>query len=128
MTYTSAVATSCSGKTCSWGKSRSGSDMGCQAGSGDCALALILEARPSEFHDQTLIEATLKIKQILEGIAADARGRKLSFVHTNMGTLLAWVEHGGAIPPDAVTAEDADATVAEALGLNGYTAVGAGQA
>jgi hypothetical protein len=79
----------------------------------------LLVWRWSEFHDQYLIAATQAIKEILAGIPTDAQGRKLSFLHTNMGSLLAWVEHGEAVPANAVTADHGDATIAEALGLIG---------
>lgn len=100
----------------------------CQQGQGSCTNAKLLEADPSDFHDENLIAATKQIKQILEGIPPDPQGRTLSFLHTNMGSLLAWVRHGATdIPADAVTAKDDDATVAKALKLKGYWAAGAGQ-
>jgi hypothetical protein len=75
-----------------------------------------LDAEVSEFHTEALKWATTEIKAILEEVhlrdADKINGRKLSFLHTNMGCLLAWVEHG-----TIVTSEDDDETIAEALGL-----------
>jgi hypothetical protein len=88
----------------------------------------LLEAEASEFHDATLIDATRRISEIFESIPADSEGRKLSFLHTRFGTMLAWVHHGAKeISPDAVTAKDDDDTLARALRLKGYTAAGAAQ-
>jgi len=91
-------------------------------------VAELLLAAPSGFHDQNLIDATQQIREILAAIPPDPAGRKLSFIRTNMGNLLAWMDHSGAeVPEGAVTAEDDDATIAEALRLRGYAA-GAAQA
>jgi len=104
-------------------------DANCQAGTGSCTVAQIAEADFSVFHDETLMKATQQIKQILEAIPPDPQGRTLSFLHTSMGSLLAWVRHGATdIPEDAVTAQDDDATVVRALKLRGYSAAGAGRA
>ena len=101
----------------------------CSTGSGSCSVAVLLEAEPSGFHDENLIAATQQIREILAAIPPDADGRKLSFIRTNMGSLLAWMDHSGATVPDgAVTAEDDDATIAAALRLRGYAAAGAAQA
>jgi len=101
----------------------------CGTGTGTCAAAELLEAEPSGFHDENLIAATQQIRAILAAIPADPAGRKLSFIRTNMGELLAWMDHSGAeVPDDAVTAEDDDATIAQALKLKGYAAAGAGTA
>lgn len=64
------------------------------------------------------MSATLRINQILDSVRDDIGNRKLSFVKTRQGILLSWVRHGlNAPPPDAVTAESDDATIALALGL-----------
>ena len=99
----------------------------CSSGNGSCSLAVLLEAEPSGFHDQNLIAATQEIKAILAGIPPDSEGRKLSFIRTNMGSLLAWMDHSGTASDGGVTAEDDDATIARALRLRGYAA-GAAQA
>ena len=118
--------TACVGRQCSF--AASDDSLACSSGGGDCVEVDLLEAEPSGFHDRNLIEATRKIKEIVAGIPSDSRGRKLSFVHTNLGTLLAWVEHGAEVPADAVTVDDDDATVAKALRLKGVAAAGAGRA
>ena len=123
----------CSGDSCQWSAPKGGptGTMGthinpiCEAGSGGCSPATILEAEESGFHDQQLVEATRKIRRILAKIPADPAGRKLSFCHTKMGTLLAWVQHGGKATGRRVTAKDDNATVAKALKLKGVPAGGA---
>lgn len=74
---------------------------GCAHGGGDCTACVVVEAEVSDFHDRTLSNATTKIRKVLEGIPPDSRGRKLSFITTSMGFLLAWVEHGAVVPPGA---------------------------
>jgi hypothetical protein len=107
----------CSGANCDFAvDTLTGSGL-CLSGSGGCLAGDLLEAEPSGLHDEALIEATGKIRQILSEIPADADGRKLSFLVTKMGILLAWVNHGEEIPANAVTAKDDDATVAKALKL-----------
>src|SRR2546427_12338869 len=101
----------------------------CSDGQGTCSVAEVLEAEASGFHDENLIAATQQIRAILAAIPPDPAGRKLSFIRTNMGELLAWMDHSGAeVPDDAVTAENDDATIAQALRLTGYAAAGAGAA
>lgn len=106
----------CGTRTCSHNISPDGV-LGCSGGDGDCWRVNLLEAEPSDFHDAGLIDATQKIKRILAEIPADEGGRKLSFVHTRMGTLLAWVKEGADVHPNAITAKDDDATIARALKL-----------
>lgn len=91
--------------------------LSCIAGGGDCRIVLLLEAEESDFHDSRLIEATRAIKEIVAKIPPDENGRNLSFIHTNMGTLLAWVEHGEEPIARAITAKSGDAEVAAALKL-----------
>jgi hypothetical protein len=101
----------------------------CSEGRGTCGVAELLEAELSGFHDENLIAATQQIREILAAIPPDPAGRKISFIRTNMGNLLAWMDHSGTTVPDgAVTAADDDATIAEALRLKGRAAAGAGQA
>lgn len=95
--------------------------VGCSTAPGNCRPVSLLEAEASGFHDASLIAATTAIKGILANIPADANGRTLSFIHTNMGTLLAWVEHGHDAWEGAVTGEDDDATIAAALKLKNVT-------
>lgn len=107
----------CGGRQCSYNITKSA--IGCTSGDGSCFAALLLTAEESDFHDKTLAAATLAIKKILDGIGADPQGRKLSFVKTNMGILLAWVEHGKPVPSGAVTSADDDYKIAAALRLKG---------
>lgn len=107
-----------------------GESASCSAGQGSCTVAQLLEAEPSGFHDENLMGATQQIREILAAIPPDPAGRTLSFIHTNMGNLLAWMDHSGAeVPAGAVTAQDDDETIARALKLRGYpAAAGAAQA
>jgi hypothetical protein len=92
----------------------------CLSGAGTCLSGGLLEAESSGFHDEALIEATRKIRQILSDIPPDRDGRQLSFLVTGMGILLAWTSHGESIPENSVTAGDDDATVAKALKLTNW--------
>ncbi len=92
----------------------------CVAGGDSCSIAGLLEAEESSFHDSNLIQATNAINEILAGIPADADGRNLSFLKTNMGVLLAWVAHGETAIEGAVTSKSNDETLASALGLKSY--------
>lgn len=104
------------GGSCKW--VHSDGPLGCVSGdSNSCNEVNILEAEESDFHDCNLIDATAAIKEILAKIPADPNGRSLSFLHTNMGQLLAWVEHGSEPGEDTITADDDDTTVAAALKL-----------
>jgi hypothetical protein len=94
-----------------------GNAMSCFSGDPTCDMVNILEAEESDFHDLSLIKATSAIKGIIANIPPDPNGRNLSFIHTNMGTLLAWVEHGETAIEGAVTADDDDATITAALKL-----------
>jgi len=99
----------------------------CESGSPTCNLATLLTAEPSGFHDASLIDATIKINEILAAIPADSRGRQLSMLHTKWGLLLAWVDHKGVAPADGVRPDADDATIAKALRLRGdYSGSGAG--
>lgn len=110
--------TACLGKNCEWEAGITGPPFTCIDGSGGCSHAYFCEAEDSVFHDATLAEATKKLNRILSRIPADSKGRKLSFCDTYMGTLLAWVDHGGKSGKGRrVTRNDDDATVAKALGL-----------
>lgn len=100
----------------------------CVPGGNSCTEARMLVADPSAFHDDILIEATRRINEILEGLPKDADGRKASFLHARIGTLLAWVKHGEeSIPEDAVTAESDSETLRKALNVKGYAAASAQQ-
>lgn len=106
--------TGCVGATCDWALN---AGLQCFEGPGNCKEAAFLEADPSPFHDPTLIKATRKLNRILSGIPKDPEGRKLSFVLSDMGTLLAWVNHSAKKHKHVVTARDPEAIVAKALKL-----------
>ena len=111
----SEVPGECSGFACGFGAF--GDEVNCDTGSGSCWTALMCEAEPSRFHDKALQEATRQIRAILERIPPDPKGRKLSFVHTEDGTMLAWVNHGKPFPPGAVKLESGRDKVRKALKL-----------
>jgi hypothetical protein len=99
----------------------------CEPGTSTCSPAELLEAELSGFHDANLAEATRRIIEILEGIPPHPEGRRLSLLHTNFGSLLAWVDHRATVPAgQGIRADADDATIAEALRLKGYAASGAG--
>src|SRR5687767_10476975 len=77
-----------------------GEEATCEPGTSTCHEAKLLEAEPSGFHPAALIDATNKINQILAAISPDPRGRTLSFMTTNLGTLLGWVDHNAVAPAD----------------------------
>ncbi|MGC2238910.1 MAG: hypothetical protein WA584_22330 [Pyrinomonadaceae bacterium] len=114
----------CTGASCDFAVGGSNGQVSCLSGSGTCLAGDLLEAESSGIHDDTLIEATQKIKQILSEIPADSDGRKLSFLVTNMGLLLAWVNHDEDIPANAVTAKDDNEILAKALKLKNWETIG----
>ena len=114
----------CSGANCDFAIDTSTGQGLCFSGSGTCLVSDLLEAEASDLHDKNLIEATRKIKQILAEIPADPNGRELSFLVTDMGLLLAWINHSQVFPANAVTAKDDKATVAKALKLKNWEAAG----
>ena len=105
----------CTGKIC--GHQIKGDMLACDNDGSACLLVNFLEAEESGFHDSYLADATSRIKAILAEIPEDRNGRKISFIHTRMGTLLAWVDHSGVVLDGAVTENDDDATIARALRL-----------
>ena len=115
--------TNCVGKKCQ--HVIHGEDATCETGTSTCNPAKLLQAEPSGFHDAALIDATNKINQILETIPADARGRTISLLHTEWGSLLAWVDHNAIAPADGVRPDADEATIAKALRLKLPEASGA---
>ena len=113
------IETVCKAGSC--GYQAKGRRLDCIDGRGTCMAVSLLEAEESAFHDRALIGATQSIMAILADIPADPDGRTLSFIHTNMGTLLAWVNHNAEVADDAVTEDDDDATIAAALKLKNVT-------
>lgn len=108
----------CFGHDCNWTVTGTGS-AACVLGEGTCSDAKLLTAVASDFHDQLLINLTKQINQLLAAVPSDPSGRKLSFLHTRRGPFLAWVHHDVS-PVDVaggVTAQDDDATIAQALRL-----------
>ena len=105
----------CRGRECGFGAF--GEELGCDTGSGSCWTAVMAEARTSSFHDEELQKATKQIKEIIDRVPADPKGRKLSFVHTEDGTILAWVNHGTPFPAGTVTFASGKDKVREALGI-----------
>jgi hypothetical protein len=95
-----------------------GKKASCIDGGGNCSGAPFLEAELSDFHDAALIKATRKINKILAGLEGP-KGHTVSFLYTNMGTLLAWTRHGTKTTKKGVTAKDPNAVVAKALKLKG---------
>ena len=93
--------------------------LGCQPGAGQCHKPQLLEAKPSDFFDQTVADVTAQINEILAGVPEDQEGRKLSFLSTPYGPLLAWVFHGVPSGPDDIPATADPKTLARALGLKG---------
>src|SRR5262245_28170990 len=83
----------CLGRRCEW--VQSAKNVECTDGTGACTQPQFCEADESNFHDKNLQEATKKLNRILARIPADPKGRRLSFLDTNMGTFLAWVDRSG---------------------------------
>lgn len=108
------IGTDCSGRTCGYGAFDG--DLGCTDGQ-SCSQARMLNAKESKFHDASLADASRKIDEILSSIPADPSGRQLSFLHTKMGTMLAWVRHDVDVPKGSSTAESPDEELSAALGL-----------
>ena len=78
----------CSGANCDFAIDSLNEQALCLSGSGGCLAGDLLEADSSGIHDETLIEATQKIRQILSEIPVDSDERKLAFLVTKMGILL----------------------------------------
>lgn len=93
-------------------------DVGCTDG-GNYFWAEMLGAKESNFHDGALIKATSEINDILASLSKDAGERRLSFLQTPLGIMLAWVRHDLKIPDDAVTYESPEEDIISALGLTG---------
>jgi len=106
----------CIGKSCGWNAfSR---DVGCSSGNGSCLLAEVLTADESDFYTADLKEASEQIQKILSNIKR-RRGRKLAFLGTPFGVLLAWVRHDVNVPDTATTSDSSLKEIKKALGLKG---------
>lgn len=106
----------CSGGMCSFGEYNG--SLGCESGDGSCWTAKMAEAYTTAFHDQELYDATTEIQNVLNNITKPTDGRTLSFVHTDEGTILAWVRHDG-VHPSAVKYKHGNAAVKKALKVKG---------
>lgn len=104
----------CSGKKC--GYAAFDGELGCTNGD-NYFYAGMLRAKESNFHDADLVDATQKINEILAPLEKKAGDRKLSFLHTPFGTMLAWVRHDLEVPKDAVNRDSPKEDHAKALGL-----------
>lgn len=110
----------CSGSTCGYGALAGRID--CRPDDGSCWAAMMCEAEPSEFHDEELQKASAAIQRILNDVNNRKDGATLSFVHTEEGTLLAWVHHGESeFPEGAVTFKSGHEKVKKALKLKEKT-------
>jgi hypothetical protein len=117
----------CGGGDCDFTIDPDTGQVACAAGGGSCSSAEMAEAEISTFHDQTLADATRQIKQILDGLPTDdPRGRKVSFLRTPRGMMLAWVNHGEQASPDAVPWNADEETLAQALKLKPASAADGG--
>ncbi len=108
------------GDVCRW--TFENKSLGCSASlTPDYKTPPFLTAEESGFHDETLIEATRKMQEVIDNIPEDPDGRTLSLIFTDMGVLLAWVSHKGenlkASSNNVITSDDDNETVAKALGL-----------
>ena len=103
----------CTNRTCGFGIDN---DAGCTDGE-SCSGAVMLRADTSPFHDATLQQASQDIQAVLNTIPKDPSGRQLSFLHTPMGTMLAWVRHDLHVPSNAIRASSPKAKLEKALKL-----------
>lgn len=108
------VGRDCGGKQC--GYAAFDGELGCTDG-GNYFYAEMLQAKESKFHDASLVDATNQINKILDSIGEDKEGRRLAFLHTPFGTMLAWIRHDLKIPEDAVTIDSSREDLISALGL-----------
>ena len=104
----------CGGKQCGYGAFDG--ELGCMPG-GNYFYAGLLRANESNFHDSALVEATRRINDILAPLEKEAGNRKLAFLHTPFGTMLAWIRHDLEIPPYAVNQDSPKEDHIKALGL-----------
>jgi hypothetical protein len=75
----------------------------------------MLSGDTTTFHDAELEAASKEIQEILDGLEKNANGRKLSFLHTDDGMFLAWVDHSKPAAPGSVRRNDGHEKVAKAL-------------
>ena len=106
--------TDCRGRSC--GFAEFSGELGCTDG-GSCFEAKMLTLKESNFHDAILAKATQQIREALEAIPPDPKGRQLSFLQTKMGTVLAWVRHDIEVPEGAVTEASPEEDIIRSLGI-----------
>lgn len=105
----------CTSKSCDYAIDGPG-PIGCTEGSGFCSDAVMLAAETSEFHDQTLADATAEINLILDRVRVKAKpGHKLSMLSTEEGMFIAWTDHSKEPGPNAVRRKDGHDKVKKAL-------------
>lgn len=108
------IGMDCSGKQC--GYAAFSGELGCTDG-GNYFYAGLLRANESNFHDAALVKVTSEINAILGSVPEDENGRRLAFLHTPFGTMLAWIRHDLEIPKDAVRGDSPKEDHIKALGL-----------
>lgn len=108
------IGLDCSGKQCGYGAFDG--ELGCMPG-GNYFYAGLLRANESNFHDSALVEATRQINEILAPLEKEAGDRKLAFLHTPFGTMLAWVRHDVNVPKDAITGDSSKEDLLSSLRL-----------
>ena len=108
-------ASGCTGKDCEFTAYET--MVACVDGVSYCFHAKLAKAEESAFHDKQLVDATEQITKILDSLK-DEKGRKLSLLATDVGMMLAWVNHGETVKGDGsqpVRAADDPKKVIEAL-------------
>lgn len=108
------IGMDCSGRQCGYGAFDG--EIGCTDG-GNYFYAEMLRAEESNFHDADLVKVTSQINELLRSIPEDKNGRRLAFLHTPYGTMLAWIRHDLEIPDYAVTGISPKEDHIKALGL-----------
>ena len=106
----------CVGKSCGW-NSFSGT-IGCSSGDGSCLVAELITATESDFFTPELRDATAEIQDVIAKIPPRP-DRKLAFLNTPFGVLLAWVQHDIPVPATPVTMNSSPEEIIKALGLIG---------
>jgi hypothetical protein len=108
----------CTSRKCDYAINELNGSIGCVNGSGTCSSARMLSGGITDSHDAELEAASKEIQSILDGLEANANGRKLSFLSTDEGLFLAWVDHSRPPAKGSIRREDGHEKVAMALDLN----------
>jgi hypothetical protein len=88
----------------------------CGTNQGKCMPAIFATGSLTDFHNEALRDATLKLIQAIGEIPADSQGRTPSLVPTSKGLRLIWVHHAQTPPSDAVKISD-EAEIERLLGI-----------